>query len=147
MKECPNCNEKTIPLKWVFFDKGLNLNGYCIKCENCNANIRKKKWLILDILFPGLWLEGTFIFIITLLLANIFHSLLYAFVSTLLIWTTQHLLVEYFASLKVSDEAYCRGDMSKIGAFFALIFMAFLIGMLIYCFIIQPFILGERFCS
>lgn len=70
-----------------------------------------------------------------------------AFLTALLVWTVLHFSVEYLAPLKVADKGYCRGDLSKVGAFFALILMVAIIGMLLYCFIIQPFIMGEAFCS
>jgi hypothetical protein len=70
-------------------------------------------------------------------------SLLGAVALTILI----RVFLTYFAPLHIADEGYCRGDMTKIEAFFGLLFMGFIIVMVVYCLIIQPFILGVPSCK
>ena len=147
MKRCPNCQEKTIPLKWVLFNRSPNPDGKCIECSNCKAAVKKSRWFIFYILSADILVEGTWILLATAFLGKVVGSYQLAFFGALLVWVLLHFAVEYFAPLKVADESYCRGDMSRRAAFFALIFMACIIAMLAYCFVIQPLILGERFCS
>lgn len=56
-------------------------------------------------------------------------------------------ILEYLSPLSVADEAYCRDEMTKIGAIFSLVLMVFIIGFLIYCFIVSPFVLNTGFCG
>jgi hypothetical protein len=51
-----------------------------------------------------------------------------------------HLLIDLFAVLTIADESYCRGDMTKIGAFFGLIVMGAIIAYMVYFFVIRPFL-------
>jgi hypothetical protein len=146
MKKCPNCMEKTIPLKWVLFNRSSNPDGKCLRCSNCDARIRKSKWLIFHLFSLDLLVEGTLILIATAFLGKLLGSYGIAFFSALAVWTSLYFAVEYFAPLKIADESYCRGDMTRAGAFFALVFMAMLMGALLNCFIVQP-VLGNGFCG
>jgi hypothetical protein len=147
VKVCPNCQEETISLQWVLFNKSPHPDGKCFQCPNCGTRVKKSKWFIFNLLSADLLVEGTWILITTAFLGKLFGSYGIAFSTVLLVWAVLHFAVEYLAPLKAADEGYCRGDMTKAGAFFALIFMAAIIGTLLYCFIIQPFIMGKPFCG
>lgn len=56
-------------------------------------------------------------------------------------------ILEYLSPLGVADESYCSDKMMKIGAIFALVLMVSIIGFLIYCFIVSPFVLNTGSCS
>jgi hypothetical protein len=63
-------------------------------------------------------------------------SIVFGFITFILL----QILVDSIVDLKIADEPYCRGDMTKIGAFFGLITMSGIIAYMIYFFIILPFI-------
>jgi len=127
MKECPNCQMKIIPLKWILFNESANLNGKCFQCPNCDCRVKKSKWFIFYLLSADLLIEGTWILIATAFMGKWLGSYSIAFLSILLFWTVLHFSVEYFAPLKLADESHCRGDLSQVGAFFALMFMLIMI--------------------
>lgn len=140
MKKCPNCNEKTIPQKWILFGKANAQKGRCYQCENCNANIKKTR--IFGFLEYVLYSDIGLILIGLGLIAGFSRITSSFFLSVILSLTTivcLHLLINQFSVLNIADESYCRGDMTKIGAFFGLIAMICIIGYMIYFFILQPF--------
>jgi len=130
MRKCPSCGEETIPLKWMLFEKANGQKGRCYVCNHCGEKIRKKNYLgyILDFNIET-------IILVTLGLYFLMHSFL---LSIFFLFFTI-IASNIFASLQVTDESYCRGDMTKIGAFFGLIAMAGIITYMVYFFIIQPF--------
>ena len=135
MKKCPNCHEETIPLQWILFGKANDQKGRCYVCNNCGGRIKKKKFL-------GIFLDFDveLVIIFTLLLLYFFHSLFIPFLISVFLIVLMHLLINIFATLQIADEAYCRGDMTKIGAFFGLIAMGGIIAYMVYFFVIQPFL-------
>lgn len=141
MKKCPNCNEKTIPQKWILFGKANGQKGRCYQCENCNANIKKTRifGFLEDILYSDIGL-----ILIGLSLITGFSRITSSFfLSVILSVTTMvclQLLINQFSALNIADESYCRGDMTKIGAFFGLIVMGGIITYMLYFFVIQPFL-------
>ncbi|MGE4473088.1 MAG: hypothetical protein AB7D20_09855 [Sulfuricurvum sp.] len=134
MKKCPNCGEDTVPLKWMLFEKANGQKGRCYICDHCGVKIRKKSYL-------GYILDFNFEMIVVVMLG------LYLLTKSSLIsfWLSPVLLIiaimasNLFASLHIADEGYCRGDMTKTGAFFGLIIMFAIIALMIDVFIIKPF--------
>lgn len=135
MRKCPACGEETVPLKWMLFGKANNQQGRCYVCNNCNVKIRKKNYL-------GYVLDFSFEVIIVVMLGLYFltHSSFISFLLSPLLLIIIIMASNFFASLQIADEPYCRGDMTKIGAFFGLIAMVGIIAYLVYFFIVQPFI-------
>ncbi|MGD9969374.1 MAG: hypothetical protein AB7S65_02885 [Sulfuricurvum sp.] len=134
MRICPNCGEKTIPLKWMLFEKADGQKGRCYICNHCGERIKKKKFLgfVLDF-------EIELLFLLMVGFTFLLHSLLASFLAALLMLIFIHISINGFAILQVADEGYCRGDMTKIGAFFGLIVMFAMIAIMIDFFIIKPF--------
>lgn len=135
MRKCPNCAEETIPLKWMIFENANGQKGRCYVCDHCGERIKKKKFLgfILDF-------EFELVIILTIGLMYLLKSLLIPFFLSLSSVVFIHIAINSFATLQVSDEAYCRGDMTKIGAFFGLLAMGGIITYMVYFFVIRPFL-------
>jgi len=133
MKKCPNCHEETIPLQWILIGKANEQKGRCYVCDNCGERIKKKRFLgfVLDF-------DVELVIILTLVLLYFFHSLLIPFLISVSLIVLMHFLINIFATLQIADETYCRGDMTKIGAFFGLVAMIGIIAYMIYFFILQP---------
>jgi len=51
--------------------------------------------------------------------------------------------ISFFSPLREAEESYCRGDMTKIGAIFALIAIPTIIILTIYTLLYKPLVLGE----
>lgn len=133
MKKCPNCNEETIPLKWMLFEKANGQKGRCYICDHCDEKIRKKNYL-------GYMIDFNYEMIILVMLGLFFltDNTLLSFVLAPILLMIIIMASNYFASLQITDESYCRGDMTKIGAFFGLIAMGGIITYMVYFFVIQP---------
>jgi len=147
MRQCPNCNERTISVKWLLFNKSNSDTKYCSECPNCNLKIRKQKNIILDIITADITVLAFLTFILTIFIESYLPSFVYALTSSVVFFTVLYFVSEYYSKLKVAEENYCLGGLSKKGAFFALILMGIIICMTIYCLIIQPFILNIPSCS
>lgn len=146
MKQCPNCNERTVSVKWLLFNTSNSEAKYCFECSNCNKKIRKQKNLVLDIITADITILGFLAFISAIFIEKYVPSFVYALASSVILFTVLHFLLEYFSKLKVAEENYCVHGLSKKGAISALIFMGIIICMTIYCLIIQPFILNVPSC-
>lgn len=135
MKKCPNCAEETIPLKWMIFEKVNGQKGRCYICDNCGEKIRKKNYL-------GYMIDFNYEMIILVMLGLFFltDNTLLSFVLAPILLMIIIMASNYFASLEITDESYCRGDMTKIGAFFGLLAMGGIIAYMVYFFVIQPFL-------
>ena len=118
MKKCPVCKEKSIPYQWVFFGISKHKNGRCFQCTHCGAKIKKSRWFLFDFLFLNEWTVGI---LLLLIFDKIFSNIAAVIFSTILFSALYYMLVEYLSPLREADESYCRGDLSKIGALFALI--------------------------
>jgi hypothetical protein len=147
MRQCPNCNERTISVKWLLFNKSNRETKYCFECLNCNLKIRKQKNLVLDIITSDITILGFLAFISAIIIEKYLPSFIYALTSSIIFFTVLHFISEYSSKLKVAEENYCVNGLSKKGAIFALILMGIIICMTIYCLIIQPFILNIPSCS
>lgn len=147
MRQCPNCNEKTIATKWLLFNKSNSETKYCFECSNCNLKIRKQKNLILDIMTADIITLGFLVFISAIFIERYLPSFVYALTSSVVFFTVSHFVSEYSSKLKVAEENYCLDGLSKKGAFFALVLMGMIICMTIYCLVVQPFILNVPSCS
>lgn len=138
MKKCPNCDQKTISLKWILFGKANVQKGRCCICENCGEKIRKIRVLgFLEYLLSAeigilvfLGLIGGF--------SILFDSLFTSFSLALVTVVFFHLVINSVVILKVADEAYCREDMTKFEAFFGLVLMFAIIVLMVNFFVIQP---------
>jgi hypothetical protein len=146
MRQCPNCNEKTIATKWLLINKSNYDKKYCFECPNCNTKVRKSKNIILDLITADIVSLGILTFILAVLLKN-YISFTYGLISSILFFAVLHFYTEYFAKLKVAEESYCLTGLSKKGAILALIVIGLIVCMTIYCLIIQPFLLHEPPCS
>lgn len=144
MKKCPSCHVKTIPLGWIFFEHSQHKDGRCTRCTNCSKSIRQKANFLTDLLWT---FEGTALFFVLVFSLTEFFKIKFSFFAFMIVYIFFIFGLNYLKPLAVADEGYCRGDMSKIGAFFGLILMSSLIFMLTYCFIVQPFLLGKPFCK
>jgi len=51
--------------------------------------------------------------------------------------------ISFFSPLREAEESYCRGDMTKIGAIFALIAISTIIILTVYTLLYKPLVLGE----
>ena len=147
MRKCPNCNEKTITTKWLLINKSDYETKYCFECPNCNTKIRKQKNFILALITVDIFTVGILVFLLAMLIKDNLASLTYALIISVLFFTILHFGVEYFAKLKIAEENYCLGGLSRKGAFFAIILMGIIICMTIYCLVVQPLILNVRSCS
>lgn len=147
MKECPSCNKKTVPNKWLLFNKSENTTKYCFQCPSCNVKLRKQKFFILELLTAGALMEGTLVLLMTIVMNKLFNDFTYSFLTSVLFFSIVHFSIEYFVPLKIADESYCIGGMTRVGAFFALMFIGLIVLMTIYCLVIQPFILHQSPCS
>jgi len=147
MRQCPNCNERTISVKWLLFNKSNSETKYCFECSNCNLKIRKQKNLVLDIITAAITILGFLAFISAIIIEKYLPSFIYALASSIIFFTVLYFVSEYSSKLKVAEENYCVNGLSKKGAIFALIIMGVIICMTIYCLIIQPFILNVPSCS
>lgn len=147
MRQCPNCNEPTISVKWLLFNKSNSETKYCFECSKCNLKIRKQKNLILDIITADITILGLLAFISAILIEKYLPSFVYALTSSIIFFTVLYFISEYSSKLKVAEENYCVNGLSKKGAIFALILMGIIICMTIYCLIVQPFILNVPSCS
>jgi len=147
MRQCPNCNEQTISVKWLLFNKSNSETKYCFECSNCNLKIRKQKNLVLDIITADITILGFLAFISAIIIEKYLPSFIYALASSIIFFTVLYFVSEYSSKLKVAEENYCVNGLSKKGAVFALILMGIIICMTIYCLIIQPFILNVPSCS
>lgn len=142
-----NCNKNTISTKWLLFNKSNYKTKYCFECSNCNAKIKKQKNFILDLLTIDIFAMGFLVLIITIFIKDFLPSLAYLSIISILFFTALRFGTEYFATLKVAEENYCLNGLMRKGAFFALIFMAIITLITIYCLIIQPFLLKVPSCS
>ncbi len=142
MKECPNCRKKTIPNKWVFFNKSENVKKFCIECSNCHKKIQKQKSFPLAILSSSL-VEGTLLLIATVLLDMYLNSLFDSFFALVILFTIIHFSIEYYAPLSIADEDYCVGGVTKIDAILTIIVILVIVCITIYTLVVQPFILNE----
>lgn len=135
MKKCPNCNEETIPLKWMLFEKANGQKGRCYICDNCGEKIRKKNYL-------GYMIDFNYEMIVLVMLGLFFltDNTLLSFLLAPILLMIIIMASNYFASLQITDESYCRGDMTKIGAFFGLIAMGSIIMFMVYFFVIRSFL-------
>lgn len=135
MRKCPSCAEETIPLKWILFEKADGQKGRCYVCTHCGEKIRKKNYL-------GYVLDFNYEMIIVMMLGLYFltHSSFISFLLSPVLLIIAIMTSNFFASLQIADESYCRGDMTKTGAFFGLIAMIGIIVYMIYFFILQPFL-------
>ena len=148
MKQCPNCGKKSIPIKWIIFNKSSSGSFIkCFQCPNSNEKIKKNKNFIFFILSGLPAIELVWILIIAFFLNYITGSLGAAIIGTIMTFIFLEYILEYLSPLSVADEAYCRDEMTKIGAVFSLVLMVFIIGFLIYCFIVSPFVLNTGFCG
>ena len=147
MRQCPNCKERTISTKWLLFNKSNSETKYCFECSNCNLKIRKQKNIILDIVTADITILGILAFISAIFIEKYSPSFVYALTSSIIFFTILYFVSEYSSKLKVAEENYCLGGLSKKGAFFALILIGIIICITIYCLIIQPFILNVASCS
>ncbi len=138
MKECPNCDQKTISLKWILFGKANGQKGRCFICDNCGERIKKIR--ALGFLEPILYTEIGFIVLLGLIggFKILFDSLFTSFTFALVTIVLLQVLINVLVVLKVTDEPYCQEDMSKIEAFFGLIIMFAIITMMVNFFIVQP---------
>lgn len=135
MKKCPNCNEETIPFKWMLFEKANGQKGRCYICNNCGEKIRKKNYL-------GYMIDFNYEMIVLVMLGLFFltDNTLLSFLLAPILLMIIIMASNYFASLQITDESYCRGDMTKIGAFFGLIAMGSIIMFMVYFFVIRSFL-------
>ena len=148
MKSCPNCGERTISLKWIIFNKSSSGNFIkCFQCPNCNEKIKKNKNFIFFILSGLAAIELVWILLIGFFLNYLTGSFWMAIIGTIMTFIVLEYVLEYFSPLSIADEGYCRDELTKFGAIFALILMVSIIVFLIYCFIISPFILNTGFCG
>jgi len=147
MKKCPNCNKRTISIKWLLFNKSNCKTKYCFECSNCNLKIRKQKNIILSIVTADIFTLGLFAFILAIFIEKYLPSFTYALTGSLVFFTALYFVSEYTSKLKIAEENYCLDGLSKKGAIFALILMTMIICMTVYCLIIQPFILNISSCS
>ena len=143
MKECPECKEKTIPYSWILFGKSVNKNGRCIQCTNCGKRIKKSRWLLLDLLLHSdLVLVGLF-FLFTVVLFKVFQNFALSLLGGVVLMVAFFMAVALLSPLRKADESYCRGDMTKVGAIFALIAIPTIIIFTVYTLLYKPLILGE----
>lgn len=148
MKTCPNCKEKTIPFKWVIFNKSKSgIYSKCFQCPNCKEKIRKNKNFIIFILSGISNIELVWILLIGFFINYLTNSLFLTILGVIMTFIILEYVLEYITPLSVAKEGYCSDEMTRIGAVFALLLMAFIIGFLIYCFIISPFVLNTGFCA
>ena len=148
MKQCPNCEKKSIPLKWIIFNKSSSGAFIkCFRCPDCNEKIKKNKNFIFFILSGLPAIELVWVLIIAFFLNYITGSLWVAIIGTIMTFIFLEYVLEYLSPLSIADESYCRDEMTKIGAVFALVLMVSIIGFLIYCFIVSPFVLNTGFCG
>lgn len=143
MKACPLCKEKTIPHSWIFFERSKNRNGRCIQCSNCGKNIKKSRWLLIDILLRMDALPMGLFILFTITLFQVVHHYFISFFGAILLVIGFYMSVSYISPLSEAEESYCRGDMSKIGAVFALIAIPSIIIFTLYSLLYKPLILGE----
>lgn len=143
MKKCPECKEKTIPYSWIFFGKSKNKNGYCIQCSNCGKNIKKSRWLIIDLFLYSDFVPIAIFILFAIAFSKIFENFLFVLLSSLLLTIGFFMFVSFLTPLREADESYCRGDMSKIGAVFALIAIPTIIIITLYELVYKPLLLGE----
>ena len=132
MKRCPLCQARTIPYKWVFFGISKHKNGRCFQCTHCGTNIKKSRWVIFDFLFLNEWTLGILLLLSLVIFDQVFHNVVAVIFSTILFFTAYCMLIEYLSPLQKAEESYCRGDLSKVGALFALIAIPTIIIFTIY---------------
>ena len=147
MKECPSCNEKTVPIKWLLLNKSENTTKYCFQCPSCDVKLRKQKVFILELLTAGALTEGTLVLLMAIVVNRFFNDFTYSVLTSIFFFSIVHFSIEYFVPLKIADESYCIGGMTRVGAFFALMFIGLIVLMTIYCLVIQPFLLHQSPCS
>lgn len=127
-KECPECHEISIPKAWILFDGFFfSKNDCCYRCQNCQNDIRKSKWFLFDILFPGTWLEGTLFLLLALWLSNVIDSLIFGVTITFGIWLVQHLMIEYTAPLEKAKEEYCESCLSETHAYLMIVLIVVIV--------------------
>ena len=143
MKKCPACKESTVPYKWIFFGLSKNKSGRCFQCTNCGITIKKSRWLLFDYLYySGLLHIGLFLlFFVTLF--EVSQNVPFSLFGTMVLIVVFFMLIALVSPLREADESYCRDDMSKIGAIFALIAIPTVIIYTIYVLLYKPLVLGE----
>jgi uncharacterized membrane protein len=142
VKECPVCKAKTIPNQWILFGKSDHKNGYCIKCPNCQTNIRKKRWFIIDLLLMQEWVFFPILFLLGLAVFQITSNFTVAIAGAILLFILLLMGIAYFTPLREADEAYCRGEMTKIGAVLAWGFTLLIVIYTLYQLLYKPLIQG-----
>lgn len=147
MKKCPNCSKNTVPLKWLLLNKSEDSNKLCYTCPNCHTKIKKQKFFLLEIFTAGALMEGTLVLMMTIWIGSFLTSILYSLLASILFFTILRFSIEYFSVLNIADESYYRGEWTRLDAFFILIFMTVMIGIVLYCLVIQPFLLTQPPCS
>ena len=143
MKECPECKEKTIPYQWIFFGKSKYKKGRCFQCTNCGKNIKKSRWLLIDLLLHSdLVLFGLF-FLFIIALFQVFQNFVFSLLGAVVLMIAFFMSVAFLSPLREADESYCLGDMTKVGAVLALIAIPTIIIYTAYTLLYKPLVLGE----
>lgn len=79
----------------------------------------------------------------TIALDQIFKSFGFALLGGIGLIAAYFTATGYFSPIREADESYCRGDLTKIDAVFALIAIPAIIIFTVYALLIKPLVLGE----
>lgn len=143
MKKCPVCKEHTIPYIWIFFGKSKHKYGRCFKCSNCGKNVKKSQWLLIDIILYNDLTYFTLFILFTITLSKFIQNFLVVLLGSIGLMVIYFMAISFFSPLREAEESYCRGDMTKIGAIFALIAIPTIIFLTVYILLYKPLVLGE----
>jgi len=144
LKNCPNCQSKSIPLKWILFHQILKKNCNFYTCSKCNKNIRTGHLINFDLILAPIYDPIILIIILFGLYYSSFSLLnvILIIIAYFTVFTLLFLIQQYFVPLEISLEVKCQEKgLTKIQAFFSLIIMSLIIFYTIYELIIKTLIL------
>ncbi|MEA2029362.1 MAG: hypothetical protein U9N49_10360 [Campylobacterota bacterium] len=140
MKKCPQCKNKTIPLRWILFHQLSKKSCNYFECSKCGEKIRTGHLVNFSMISLPLYDP--------IILAIILFALYYSFglltlavtiVSYLVAFILLFFIQQYFVPLEISVETECETKgLTRIQALFALVLMVGIIGVTLYELVAKP---------
>lgn len=145
MKQCPNCHEKTIPLKWILFHQIFRKNCNFYECPNCKKNIITGHLFNFDYIYAPFTniFETPIILFVLYVVFGLIGSILAIF-SFIIGFSILFLIQQYIVPLELAVETkYEEKGLTRIQALFSLILIILIIIFTVYTLIIKPLVLNE----
>ena len=86
------------------------------------------------------WIFFPLLLLFFVAISQIIQNFIIAILGAVLLFILMLMGIAYFTPLRESDEAYCRGEMTKLGAVLSLIFIAIIVTYTIYALVYLPMV-------